>query len=96
MEENELGQLPPGPVPRVLAGNPAEGYPTQGRGWERRSQNIMESFVRSGQLPVSVLLPTPAPAFSDKRCEVGSPRLAVLVGNMTLRRPRYGFQTTYA
>ena len=33
----------------------------------------MESFVRSGQLPVSVLLPTPAPAFSDKVCKVGSP-----------------------
>ena len=33
----------------------------------------MESFVRSDELPVSVLLPTPAPAFSDKECETGSP-----------------------
>ena len=71
-EENELGQLP-GPLPRVLAGNPGEGYPSQGPGWERRSQKILESFVRSGQLPESVLLPTPAPAFTDKVCEVGSP-----------------------
>ena len=72
IEENELGQLP-GPVPRILAGNPAEGYPNWGPGWERRHQNVLESFVLSGQLPVSVLLPTPAPAFSDKVCEVGFP-----------------------
>ena len=70
--EHELGQLP-GPVPRVLAGNPVEGYPSQGPGWERRSQDHLEGFVLSGLLPATVLLPTPAPAYSDKECETGSP-----------------------
>ena len=96
IEANELAQLP-GPVPRALAGNPAEGYPTRGPGWERRHQNVMESFVLAGQLPVSILLPTPAPAFSDKVCEEGSPpRLVVLAGNMTLHRPQYRHRTTRA
>ena len=70
--EHELGQLP-GPVPRVLAGNPAEGYPSQGPGWERRSQTFLENWVQSGQLPATVLVPMPTPAYSDKECETGSP-----------------------
>ena len=70
--EPELGPLP-GSVPRILAGNPDEGYPSQGPGWERRSQTFLENWVQSGQLPATVLVPTPAPAYSDKECETGFP-----------------------